>query len=360
MRSLLLKCFRIFSAALLVISLSCRKDDPKPADDVDQAYVPSKSDDATHHMKSLNSFEWWYFDASFDNGWSMVSVWQYGTQELTPLIGVPYYLSLFTIYDSTGKSTFVPVLYEERNVTISNTTCDVKMGDNHISGYYPEYTLHFMGNEIGADLTFTNITQGFRDPPAGIYPFAEEPYKFLGWVVAQPRASVSGKLYYKGREISVKGSGYHDHNWGNAPLSSLYSFWYWGRILLNDHTIVYSSGEQSEALGKKPMELLMAFSGKKLIENSSAIRREALNMQYDTASGIWYPEDLKLTFSGKNISGTADMHLERILEKYWNPLDILNPGHGYIRFLSTCQTDLVIDGKKVNETVPVIHELMIP
>ncbi|MEI7501231.1 MAG: lipocalin-like domain-containing protein [Bacteroidota bacterium] len=352
--------FSVASFFFLLIWTSCRKEQNNTGDDIDHLYAPSPADDGSHQVKSLNSFEWWYFDASFRNGYSMVSVWQYGNIEYTPLIGIPYYMILFTVYDSVGNATFVPVVFQEKDVTISNHSCDVKMRENYVSGYYPVYRVHFRQGDFGCDLTFTSETQGFRSPPGGITEFRKDPYWYLGWVVAQPRATVTGTLVYKGREIRVEGNGYHDHNWGNVPLKSLYSFWYWGRVLMKNYTLVYSSGESSDVLAKKPLNLLIGFKGKKLIENSSEIIREELDMRYDPASTILYPSELKLTLSGKHISGVLDMHLIRILERYGNPLNPSQYGHGYIRFLSTCNASLMIDGINIVETDTVIHELMIP
>jgi hypothetical protein len=129
---------------------------------------------------------------------------------------------------------------------------------------------------------------------------------------------------------------------------------------MKNHTLVYSTGENSTILGNQPLNLLIGFEGKKLIEKSSDIKRETLNMKYDSVSALFYPEELKLTLTGEHISGVLDMHLIRILERYGNPLNPFQYGHGYIRFLSTCNTSLMVDGRNVAETDTVIHELMVP
>ena len=357
--------FSVFRRLILVlifllILVSCDKEDTDQGGDVDPLYSPSAADDARHELTNLNSFEWWYFDATFDNKYSIVTSWHRGIQAFTPLIGIPYNLILFAVYDSVGTASIIPAIFEEKDVIISDKSCDVTMGPNHVYGNYPTYRIHFLQGGLGCDLVFTNMTQGYRSSPDGIYKFGQDPYRYLGWVVAQPRATVSGTLFYNGREIPVTGNGYHDHNWGNVPLKSLYNFWYWGRILLKGYTFVYSSGEMSDGLGHQPTNTLISFKDKKVIEVTGAISRETLDMNYDPFSTLWYPERLKLTISGQKVSGVFDIQLIKILEHIGMPWDTSQVGHGYIRFLSVCYSDLLVEGQAVKETDTVIHELMKP
>ena len=41
----------------------------------------NRVDDAFHGRPSPDAFEWWYLDAIFDNGYSMVTSWHIGAME---------------------------------------------------------------------------------------------------------------------------------------------------------------------------------------------------------------------------------------------------------------------------------------
>ena len=74
---------------------------------------------------------------------------------------------------------------------------------------------------------------------------------------------------------AVHGVGYHDHNWGvgqgtpgggaaqlsGGGLGALFDHWYWGRLYLPAHTLVYTVGRAPEALGKFPILSLVALRG---------------------------------------------------------------------------------------------------
>ena len=55
-----------------------------------------------------------------------------------------------------------------------------------------------------------------------------------------PNGTVSGKLVVGEKTISISGSGYHDHNWGNTPLQYLFDGWVWFRGEIEDKTVVAS------------------------------------------------------------------------------------------------------------------------
>ena len=55
----------------------------------------------------------------------------------------------------------------------------------------------------------------------------EGPY--FRWVCAVPNGSLSGTVTLDSVTHEVTGSGYHDHNWGNVPMSVLVKDWHWAR-----------------------------------------------------------------------------------------------------------------------------------
>jgi hypothetical protein len=322
-----------------------------------ELYRLDRIDDAFHGQLSPDAFEWWYFDAIFDNGYSMVTSWhigEMGTETADPGSGH----IMFSIYDPDGKKTDTEVDFPASAVFASTETCDVKMGDNRLHGEFPRYEIHFRSGDIGGELLFENLTQGFRNPPDGVAYFGREPARYMGWVIAQPRAKVTGKLILAGEDIPVNGVGYHDHNWGNVPLGGLYDHWYWGRIFLPNHTFLYSTGESARSIGSQRVCILIAFKGEKLLRMSSRIDGEPSDFQVDEVTGVKYPRKLVLKVDASRIKGEVILRLKKLIESRSFPQAM--KGHGYFRFLSDCDVKLDVVGEKIEVETQVMHELMIP
>ena len=321
-------------------------------------FAPSDADDALHEGEGI-IYEWWYLDAAFDNGYSMSAAWQIvdpsfiGNTEETRLL-------MFAIYDPAGKKTSVDVPFDAKDISASKAHCDVTMGTNYLKGSTSRYDMEFRDKDLGCKLTFESVTEAFRSPPDGVSHFTEQPDRWIGWVIAQPRARVTGTLILNGKEIPVNGTGYHDHNWGNVALTAMYKYWYWGRIFLPDYTFIYSVGEMTDALGKKPISVILAYKGEKLVDITTNITAEGSDFVPDKFTSAQYPQTLVLRLEGGVIKGTITHKLNHVLEGLspWGASD--GGGHAYFRFLSDCDIKLDIAGDKIDVKTPLIHELMIP
>jgi len=322
-----------------------------------ELYRLDRIDDAFHNQPSPDAFEWWYFDAIFDNGYSMVTSWHIGGVGME--IADPGYGHIvFAIYDPDGKKTDTVGAFPANAVFASTETCDVKMGDNRVHGEFPRYEVHFRSGDIGGDLLFENLTQGIRNPPDGVTYFSQQPDKYMGWAIAQPRARVTGKLILAGEEILVNGVGYHDHNWGNVSFQEFCDHWYWGRLFLPKHTLIYATLQTAESVGSARLGGLIAIKGEKLLEQVEEIDGEPSDFQVDEVTGAKYPRKLIIKMDGSRIKGEVIHRLRKIIESVETPQ--AGKGHGYFRFLSDCDVKLDVDGEKIETETQVIHELMIP
>jgi hypothetical protein len=95
-------------------------------------------------------------------------------------------------------------------------------------GYYEFYT-NINGN--GAKLKL------YPENPHWSRPAGK---KMMGWTVAVPQGRVEGVIIKNGVETKVKGTGYHDHNWGYKPMGNLFTNWYWGKVHTEDISIDYT------------------------------------------------------------------------------------------------------------------------
>jgi|GEM_PF-369638 len=321
-------------------------------------FTPSNVDDALH-TKDGTIYEWWYLDAVFDNGYSMSTSWQIvdpsliGGKNQTRLVQ-------FAIYDPSGKKTSVDANFAEKDCTASKTSCDVTMGTNTLKGNLVHYDIVFQDKDLGCKLSFDSLAEGFRNPPDGLSYFTKNPDRWIGWTIAQPRATVTGTLTLNGKEIPVRGTGYHDHNWGNVALSDMYNYWYWGRIFLPDYSFIYSVGEMIDSLGKKPSSVIFAYKGAQLVDVTTDITAEPSDFVLDKFTGAKYPQALVLRVAGKACTGTLTHKLNHIVETQLPPGAKEGQGKAYFRFLSDCDIKLDVAGDKIDVNTPLLHELMIP
>lgn len=328
---------------------------PDPIDP--SAFKLQSIDDACHKFSSEEYFEWWYMDASFDNGYSFVTSWQMANMKVKG-VPTPFRLIEFSIYDPQGKKTAVIPLFKADEYSSSKTSCNVTMGSNHLKGDYPRYEIKFHDGNIGCELSFENLTQGFRKPPDGVKYFSNAPERYFAWAIAQPKAKVTGKLILNGKEIPVTGVGYHDHNWGNCRMPDLYNWWHWGRYQSPDYTIIYSVGQSSTITGEKPQSSLIVFKGHDLIEASDLIYADTGDMTLDKVTGVNYQKKLIVRIESPVVKGTITHNVKNLVEN--NPMPAHRPGEGkgYLRFLSDCDISLNIKGEKIETNTLLIHEFV--
>ena len=324
-----------------------------------------KVDDSLHDTLCPINYEWWYFDATFENNYMVVSMWQEQTKVGKGGDVIKERFIDFSIYDPDGKKTMLKIPFDD--VTISKDTCDVKMGDNRVFGAPPLYKLHFLHEGLGADLEFKSLVQGYRSPPDGTAYFSMNPLIYMGWAIAQPRATVTGKLIIDGKEMKVSGTGYHDHNWGNTTFDTLYDYWYWGRIFLPGHTFIYSASQLGECMDHTPLNIAITFEGETLVDMSQELESEPSDFVKDDETGIEYPRKLVLKINTDVVKGVITHNLKHLIESY--PLaigypmgdnTIMTDGHGAVRFFSDCDIDITVKGKKVKYSTQVIHEFIKP
>lgn len=165
-------------------------------------------DDAVHKTKIFGNVETWYYDAIFDNNYSMVCI-----VNIVQFLKIGAILTGLFIYKDTeliksirnrtstnhfyGSQERPHIRLEGKNIIDGEITQDSKKWTYHIS----------MGDEKNnIDLRFVKKMEGWKGN------------HFLGdWLVV-PVSDVKGTIKIDGTEISVTGHGYHDHN--NYPLSA--------------------------------------------------------------------------------------------------------------------------------------------
>lgn len=188
-------------------------------------------DDAFHGASRIQYTEWWYFDAIFDNGYTI----QIGIRVAGLLKQGVVFLRL-DIYKDGGlisheiKPFFIWDFFTSDEVPL------VEIKRNKImEGYISEdngrwiYNLSVDLDDSSADLCFVGCTKGWK----GVTPGGN-------WAVILPRAEVQGTITYNDKIVNVSGVGYHDHNWNVSLFTGINFGWFWGKVNSNSYTLTWS------------------------------------------------------------------------------------------------------------------------
>jgi predicted secreted hydrolase len=188
--------------------------------------------DSLHDHGLIPFTEWWYFDASFDNGYTA----QVGIRLLSLLKLIVVFTRLDIYKDGQlisheRKTHYMP------NFKLSKEKPFIKIaGKETMKGFIDEktqkwvYDISLKLQTTSADLRFTGSTKGWMGNVPGSI-----------WAVVLPRAEVEGTLETNKKIINVKGEGYHDHNWNIKPQIIFSYGWYWGKTNSKNYSITWAS-----------------------------------------------------------------------------------------------------------------------
>lgn len=193
-------------------------------------------DDAFHGSTKYIATEWWYFEAIFNNNYSVVI--GFTTFSKKNLLAFP----AIEIYKNGELEVRAIKRYLFQDFQISKHFPLVKLFDNKIIEFDQErfndrgkwvYNISLKIDDHEVNLTFIGTTQGWKI----------ESKTVSWWAVALPKASVTGDIVVHGNRMKVNGIGYHDHNWNNSSLSTVVNLrcWYWGKILGKTLNVVWAN-----------------------------------------------------------------------------------------------------------------------
>ncbi len=207
---------------------------------IPQNIIPK--DDVFHESKNNFNIEWWYFEAFFNNKYSTVISF---TNSFKNLIGFP----TIEIYKDGAFEGRAIKRYLHHDFQISKNLPSIKLLDNKIIEFDQEryntrgewvYNISLKLDDHEINLEFIGITQGWKIEWVG-----------ESWIVALPRASVTGELVVHGKKIPVSGNGYHDHNWF-SNLSMVFNVWgwYWGKIISETLNVTWANMVKKNSRGE--------------------------------------------------------------------------------------------------------------
>jgi len=310
-----------------------------------------------------NSFEWWYFDASFSDGSTAVIV--FFTKGIINPSGPANPMVNITITRPDGKIVTAGTTSDEFHA--SEDECNVQIGNSSVEGDLRNYRVFFESEDISADLCFESLVPPWR-PGAGKTYYSRDFDDYFAWLPAVPYAKVNGFLRYEGESHSVSGTGYHDHNWGNVRLTRVMTQWYWGRARVGEYTVIFSQMLTSPAYGEMRIPVFFLARGEEVLFG------DEFEMTIETSGWVMheggreYPEDLVVTVrEGPNtaqiaLSQPVLIHagsLVKSLPRFTRFIAEFFARPYYFRFGSQVVLTLDIEGEYIEEQGTGLFEMML-
>jgi hypothetical protein len=272
-------------------------------------------DDAFHRSDLFHYTEWWYFDAAFNDGYSI---------QMSIRILDVFYTGIFLVftrldvYKDGELITHNKEVYDISNFYASEEEPLIIINKKTVMiGYVDEkdglynYEVDFEVGDTSAKLNFCGLTKGWKGETPG-----------SKWVVALPKAFVFGWIKFGDDDKKqVEGIGYHDHNYDVTVLAMLNEGWFWGKINSNKYTITWSN-IMTSVLDEQPLAVINS-------NNGQYINIEPENMQftydnYTFDNGEYIPTSMRLKAQQDNVSVDVIMEVEGIhfvtlmgVIKYW-------------------------------------------
>ncbi|MCX7029791.1 MAG: hydroxyneurosporene dehydrogenase [Spirochaetes bacterium] len=232
-------------------------------------------EDGARMSGGRGTYEWWYFDFSLDDGSTLVIV--YLTKDFTRPQAPLSPVVTFSFDGPDGTTVSRAVTAEASDFSAAKDRCDVRIGACTAAGDLRGYTVHYEDADVSADLRLAGTVPAWR-PGTG--------HAFFAWLPSVPKGTVEGTLSIGGATPIVTGVGYHDHNWGNAPLLDLVHDWYWGRARIGDYTVISSTITATDRYGGAALPVFMLALGDAIIADDAAkVRFSADEVFTDTLTG---------------------------------------------------------------------------
>ncbi len=310
------------------------------------------------------AFEWWYFDAHFDDGSTAVIV--FFTKPMLAWKGPANPQVSLTITRPNGDKTVKFFTGSVDQFSASKKTCDVRIGASWVQGDLHRYRLHVEIDDLAADLTFTGTVTPWR-PGAGKVCFRDIDHCFA-WLPSVPNGLAEGTLTYDGQVRQVKGGGYHDYNWGTIGLNETTDHWYWGRAHLGDYSLIFAETISSKKFGYIHLPVFMLAKGSKIIIGDGAPLSMRARDFVPHLGGRKYPNEVDIHWQKDEKTVHLALRNPQIIEAvsllmafpaWQRPLLRLFSNPYYFRFSADLEMSVNLNNTKTIERGTALFEIMI-
>jgi hypothetical protein len=286
-------------------------------------YDPAENGD--HYQPEPNFFEWWYFDAVFEDRSYLVAALHsslYNAVDHKPTLDLRY-------YPPEGSPVVAIGRFDRAAYRSESDRCWVKIGDCLAIDEGDRYRLSLRYEPLETELTFWPELPGWKAGTGQIFADSATGHH-ANWVVPLPRARVEGTLSVADERRTVVGFGYHDHDWGNLYLPAAFSGWTWGRVMAGEWTLIFSEVVGRGTVPPRITPFMLA-RGNEILLTTDRINVRGEEPAREPRTGAGYFRRLHLT----TVEGPA-MDLRLTARRAIDALDFAAPRlplarHHYIR-----------------------------
>ena len=324
-------------------------------------------DDALHiEVGKKNQFEWWYFDAHLEGGYTLVAFFHaaYPNPGLDQgKIGVE-----LTLLRPDGRKTQKFIKYDKSDFYASRDRPDVKIGENFMKveyheGNLPIYEIFLECDELSFHLTYETEVKGWK-PGTGYSHFADMGH--FAWVIPFAKAKVTGSIRDGDTILQASGVGYHDHNWLNFSFQSIIEYWMWGRVYSENFTVSYAYIKCNDKVDEHVVKVLMVAKGQDIILSSGEFDFLQRDFDYNENAGHSYPRQIQIRNDDEiDLILTVDKlyEAENMLDNFGVVLrflakNILRLKPGYFRLHSDFKLKIQYDNVIYQEEGTTLHEIV--
>lgn len=252
-------------------------------------YKPAGVADASHDVTAPGGYEWWYFDAEdpeydrrlvaillngfiFHPGYLRAHArWNRNPTRHSPPLPHEYACAYLIVYQGDVITHQFMTQYPASQYSARTDAPDVTVGPNRfrfeglaakldLSG--TPWVLTWQGpklltdRKLEAQLSFTPRIS--CPPQERIFLSKELSGADHHWIVANPLCDVRARINCGDDSIDFRGMGYHDHNYGTAPIGPGLHRWLWGRILFGDSAYTFHYAHPKDSTLPDEVHLLEA------------------------------------------------------------------------------------------------------
>lgn len=328
--------------------------------------VVQPRDNGLHLTPEKGAFEHWYFDARLASGHTIVGFLTKRRPEQRKSCDPSVEL---IVYSPDGSKRQVRASYPKNMASFSASDVDVQIGANRAwvdrDGDLPVHHVHLAEEDLVFDLAFHNELPSWM-PGRGETHYGKVDH--FGWVVAAPRARVTGTVRIGSQTLDGSGIGYADHNWGVGDMKRIIERWHWGRLYVDDYSVLFANVLTQARLGHHVSSPLMLAHEKDIVLSTGEMTLTEGPTVFHDGAGRDYPTWVRL-----EVPGRLDLRLD--VERIIDAQDLLDEvpvvrtrpvkalvhklvRPGYFRFDSRFELTVIEDGQEIRRTGRTLHEMV--
>lgn len=319
---------------------------------------------------SPNDWEWWYSDFIFDDG--STAVVQFFTKAGRKIGHAGDFPSInIRIKLADGTELKDNIDFKVSEASFSTDRCDVRMRGNVFEGNLRSYHVRAHSKKgFGIDVTLESTAKPYR--PGSAYIQMGNPEHFYTWFCAVPAGKARGTLTCNGETREVRGTGYHDHQWGNTNFLKEWNHWLWARQRFDDYSMLVFdlTAAKQHDFERLPICFIQDSSGILVFESTELASCDVLSTYLDEKeSGKIYPKDIDYVFESNGAKATYRLRQKGIIEAgglKTAPLPMrllvhaMGIKHSYTRYLGEGELAFESNGKTIAKKSELIYEFMYP